>query len=258
VLLNGGDDPLQIQDFSVGRTSWSISGGAALAWQASAKDSFTLDGNYMHQKSSTTGLSGDFDQYSVNFGYLRAINARTQIGVRNNITFFQTPGGPSSHSIGPALAVTHAFNAAWKLDADVGVILQRLESPINSSSTGLGFHLSLCGTYPRSNICLRASRSSSGSAFGGLRQQTAASIDYSYRMSERSTLSLGATYAHNKSSGIDLISDSNIFRGDIDYNRRLSERLSVGVEARGGYRKGELLGRAHSIAASAYLRVKIG
>jgi hypothetical protein len=156
------------------------------------------------------------------------------------------------------LAITQAFSSIWKLDADIGIIFQHIGTPVNSDSKGLGFHASLCGTYPRSTICVSAGRHTSGSAFGGLRRQTSVAIDYSYRMSERSTLSLDASYANNKSTNIDSFSDTDIFRGNVDYNRRLSERWSVGVEARGGYRKGQFLGKAHSLAGSAYLRVKIG
>jgi hypothetical protein len=263
VLLNGDDDPIQIEDFSVGRTSSSISGGASLAWQATARDSFTVDGMYIHQNSRSAGVSRDFDEYLANVGYLHALNSRTSIGVRNNVTFFQAPGQPASRSIGPALAITQAFSSIWKLDADVGIIFQHIDAPINSDTKGLGFHASLCGTYPRSTFCLGAARRTSGSAFGGLRRQTSVTINYSYKMSERSTVSLDASYANNKSTRasatpIDVFSDTDILRGHVDYNRRLSERWSVGVEGRGGYRKGALVGKAHSVAGSAYLRVKIG
>jgi hypothetical protein len=258
VLLNGSEDPVQIEDFSVGRRSTSISGGASLSWQMSANDSFTADGMYIHQTSQNGGLSRRFDEYLGNFGYLHALNARTQIGFRNNVTFYQTPGQASSRSIGPAIAITQAFNSVWKLDADVGIIFQHLGAPINSDNKGLGFHAMLCGTYPRSSLCFLASRQSSGSAFGGLRRQFSASVQYSYKLTERSSLSAMATYANNKNSTVETISDSDIFRGNVDYNRQLSERLSAGVEARGGYRKSKLQGSARSVAGSAYLRVKIG
>jgi hypothetical protein len=268
LLLNGNDDVLQAQNFSTGGTTSIFNGGANLSWQATGKDSFTVDGDYIHQKTRNFGYDSNFDEYVADFGYLRALNARTKIGVRTNVTFYRSPlqdlgGGPEggdSRTIGPALALQQILSPIWNLDADVGIIFQHSGAPFPSDSKGVGFHARLCGTYPRSSICFTGSRQSSGSAFGGLRQQLSFSVTYSYRVTELSTFSLNGTYSKNSQGNAvsSAFADSDIFRGSIDYNRKLTNRLSVGVEGRGGYLKRQSFGTAHSLAGSAYLRVKIG
>lgn len=270
LLLSDSSDLAQLGNFSTGGTTTTISGGANLSWQATGKDSFTADADYIHQKTENFGFDSSFDEYVADFGYLRALSARTKIGLRTNITFFHSPienfgGGPeggNSRTIGPALAIQQILSPIWKLDADVGIIFQHADTPVTSNSKGLGFHARLCGTYPRSNICFTAARQSSGSAFGGLREQLTFSVVYSYRISELSTFSLNGTYSKNTNGSGNTFNsayaDSDIFRGSIDYNRKLNDKLSIGVEGRGGYIKRGSFGSAHSLAGSAYLRVKIG
>lgn len=268
LLLNGNINDISLGNFSTGGTTSTISAGANLAWQATGKDSFTLDGDYIHQKTENFGYDTNFDEYVVDFGYMRALNARTKIGLRSNVTFYHSPSigsvggleGSDSRTIGPALAIQQVISPIWNLDADVGILLQHTITPSSSSSTGLGFHARLCGTYPRSTICFIAARQSSGSAFGGLRRQLTFAVNYTHRLTELSSFTLDGTYSKNSDGNLDnsAFSDSDIFRGSIDYNRKLTNRLSVGIEGRGGYIKRGLSGSAHSLAGSAYLRVKIG
>ncbi|WP_404711689.1 hypothetical protein [Sphingomonas sp. MMS24-J13] len=270
LLLNGNEDLVQLGNFATGGTTSILSAGANLSWQATGKDSFTADGNYIHQKTDNFGFSNTFDEYVADVGYMRALNARTKIGVRTNVTFYHSPiqnfgGGPeggNNRTIGPALAWQQIISPIWNLDADVGIIFQHSGTPFPSDSKGLGFHARLCGTYPRSTICFSGARQSSGSAFGGLRQQLTFSVTYTYRLTELSSFSLNGIYSKNSNgngNGINnAFADSDVFRGSIDYNRKLTDRLSVGVEGRGGYLKRRSFGSARSLAGSAYLRVKIG
>ncbi len=267
-LLLNGNDVAQVENYSLGGTTSTITGGANLAWQATAKDSFTADGTYIHQRTHYSQTESTFDEYIADVGYLHALNARTKIGLRTNVTFYNSPfagnpigyGGTNSRTIGPAFAIQQVLSPAWNLDADVGVLFQHTGGIVSHDSTGLGFHVSLCGTHPRSTVCFTAARQSSGTSFGGLRQQLSFGVTYTYRMTELSTLTLAGTYSKNSDPVLNLagLSESNIFQGNIDYNRKLSTRWSVGVEARGGYLTRQAFGSAHSVEGSAYLRVKIG
>jgi hypothetical protein len=260
LLLSSDVDPSELDNFSGGRTTESMRGSASLAWQASARDTIDMSGFYQHQKSESRGVAQEYDLYGGNLGYLHTLSARTVVGVRASISKYSTGVATlaDSTSIAPTLVLQQRLNAVWRLEADVGVSFQRQGAPANTTNKGLSFHLSLCGTYPRSTLCIVASRQTTASAFGGLRQQLSGAVNYSYRLTERSTVSLQGTYVDSKANRFDTVSSSEIFRGEIDYNRALSRRLSAGVEARGGYRKSATFGSAHSLAASAYLRLKIG
>lgn len=260
LLLNSAVDPTFLDDFSNGRNTESIRGNGSVSWQISSRDSLDVGAFYQHQQTKSTTRDREFDQYGGNFSYLHTLSARTRVGLRMNASRYVNPDPllPDSQSIAPALALQQVLSPVWKLDADVGISLQRVKEPYNTNTRGVSFHGSLCGTYPRSTICFTASRQLSASAFGGLRQQFMGSVDYNYKITELSSISLQATYLQSSSNRFNQGANSDVFRGDIEYNRSLNRRLSMGLQGRGAYRKSAIRGSAHSLSGSAFLRMKIG
>jgi hypothetical protein len=256
LLLNPDVDVSQVTNSSDGRKTENLSANAGLSWAMGANDNLSLSAQYGHGRSGEGLLARSYDQYSGDVSYLHSISAWTQVGVRSSVSYYDN-SGLSSTSVGPGIVVQHSFNQIWKLNADVGVVVQRSGSPINSTSTSLGFHFGLCGTYPRSSICLSASRQSSASAYGGQNIQTSAGATYSYRLTELSNVSGSVSYGRSSGGTIGSFR-SEIFRANANYNRTLTERLSVGAEASGGYYNNGVSGNARSLQGSVYVRVKIG
>ena len=83
-------------------------------------------------------------------------------------------------------------------------------------------------------------------------------MSYNYQVTEHSRFGLEASYLSSKANLNDLISDSKVFRGNISYDRDLNQRLAVGIEGRGAYRKNGSAGSARSAEGSVFVRVKIG
>lgn len=256
VLLGNTVDPALLDGLSDSNKAWNAQANGSLTWQLSRRDSITAGGIYAHGESRSSILDRSYDEYGGNFTYLRALNARTSIGIRMNATRYNTTTVDTT-SLSPALVLQQALSPIWKLNADVGVIIQRNGAPFDKTSTGLGFHGSLCGTYPRTTVCVTVARDNSASAFSGARRQLSASATYTRKLTELSTLSLDATFLRDDASVVSFVRNSKILRADADYNRRLSERLSAGLQARGGYRSSDF-SSARSLAGSVYVRWKIG
>lgn len=260
LLGNSLSDTTGLTDFSLGGKTWSIGANGSLSWRMTGKDSLDLSALYIHQRSVSDVFRRSYDNYSGNFNYLHALNARTKIGLRTNATIYRSALSNST-SIGPALALSQILSPIWVLNADVGVNFQHIQGQSGASGSNgssLGFHGSLCGTYPRSSLCFTAAQENSASAFGGLRRQLSGSVDFKYQLSPHSNISLQASATRSKANQFDAIDDSNILRGQISYERMLSMRLSVGAEGRGAYLKSQGFGTARSVAGSVFARMKFG
>ena len=263
LLLGNNFDSSLLGDIANSQRVWHAQAGGSVTWQMSARDELSGGVTYAHDVANSYALERSYDEYGANFTYLRTLSARTKVGVRMNASRYNTDVTGNSTSLSPAIVVQQVLSPIWKLDADVGVIIQRSGTP-SSTTNGLGFHASLCGTYPRSTLCLTAGRDTSATAFSGVRRQLSVSASYTYRLTERSTVSAQASYLHDQAGDTALTQafpllaqSSTAVRGDIEYNRELTKRLSAGVEARGGYRK-NLNGSGRSVSASGYVRFKIG
>lgn len=256
LLLNDTIDPGLIGDIASSRRLWRAQATGSVTWQMSARDQISGGVNYAHEVADFFASQSKYDQYGGNLTYLRTLNARTKVGLRMYASRFNTQIDGNSTSVSPSVVLQQRLSAIWQLDADVGVIIQHSGAPADVTTNGLGFHATLCGTYPRSSICLTAGRDNSATAFNGVRRQFIASARYSYRLTELSTISARASFLHNESNGL-IAGSSTAFRGDVEYNRQLSRRLSAGIEGRGGYRK-SLNGSGKSVTGSAYVRFKFG
>ena len=256
ILLNDTIDPGLLGDIASSQKLWRAQATGSVTWQMSARDQISGGVNYAHEVADFFTSQSNYDQYGANFTYLRTLNARTKVGLRMNVSRFKTQIDGDSTSLSPSVVVHQRLSAIWQLDADVGVIIQRSGTPADVTSKGLGFHATLRGTYPRSSICLTVGRDNSATAFNGVRRELIASARYSYRLTELSTISARASFLHNDSNSF-IAASSTVVRGDIEYDRKLTQRLSAGVEGRGGYRK-SLNGSGKSISGSAYVRFQIG
>ncbi len=260
LLTDNLSDTSDLDDFSFSRKVWSLRGKGSLSWRMTGNDSLAIDTLYAHQHSVRANSPRSYDEYSGNLNYLHELNARTRVGIRTNLTVYRSSLADST-SIGPALSVSQILSPIWVFNGDVGVNIQHRDAqPIanlpSSNNTSLGFHGSLCGTYPRSSLCFTAAQQNSPTAFGGLRRQLYATVDFGYQLSPHGRISLQASATRGKANGINVINDSKILRGQISYERTLGRRLSVGAEGRGAYRKSDNFGTARSIVGSVFAKVR--
>jgi len=107
----------------------------------------------------------------------------------------------------------------------------RPAAPSNSNTYFTG-SAALCHQGDRSNFCVNASRSVGATSSAGSSAITQVGANYSYKLSPRSSFSLGGNYANTKSTGLGSAYDFSYISGSATYDHQLMERLSLTVKAR--------------------------
>jgi len=263
-------DPEAIDNepLNIGQRTYRSTGSMQLQWQANAKDQFTYGAQIEHLAYGDRGgsipnlIASSYTQYSINGGYVRALDARTTVGVQATVSTVHSELYPNSRAIQPAITAKRQLSAIWTIDGSLGVVLQHVDGPLGGNSTSLGYGLNLCGTYPRSHICLSAQHQTSPSGYGALRTNTTFSGTYSRELTEHSRLSATASYYKTSSDrsllGPALISNARAILATGQYDRDLTQRLSAGLGGTYQWRKTENYGSGHSLAGSVHVTAKLG
>jgi len=267
-LLGAAFDSDVTDLLAVGQTTTRIYGDASLQFQPTARDSFSVGGNVSHTTyggGRTTLIPRDYDQYGGNVGYSHALNARTKLGLQVSATQMRSKYYPDTRSIQPAVTISQVLNPIWTFNGSVGVIFQDVPGPFGHQSASLGFNGALCGTYPRTTVCVSGGRQSVSSGIGGLRNTIQASLTLNHKLTERSSISAAASYTDAHSVSTALVGDDpriarsqRVFLIRADYSRDITQRISAGFGARGQFRNISRYGSTHGIAGTINIRAKIG
>lgn len=257
--VSGNFDPVLNDLFTVGQRSWRVSGDGSLDWTATMRDRITASVNATRVVYTGDRLfASDYDQFGGTLDYLHTLTGRTKIGGTVSYVRYLSKDYPDSSSLQPGIKIQQDLSGTWTFNGDVGVILQKIDGD-SRTSTSLGFHASLCGKYPLSSLCVRASRASSGTGIGGLSRTTAFGADYSRRLSEHETFTLSGDYEKTSYAGSAIGAvDATFVSANAGYSRDLTRRLSAGVSGRYQLRTTGNYGTEHSIAATVNIRMKIG
>ncbi|WP_375420733.1 hypothetical protein [uncultured Sphingomonas sp.] len=201
-------------------------------------------GSYRPDEVSTWGLGANVSRnsypdsggvaissrtYGVNTSYTRSLSERSSIGLQVSATVIDYADVPNSRFINPMVTYSTQLAQNWSLNLGVGVSLvdDGFSNGVAASANG-----SLCRAIERGSFCLIAARQPSVSAFGGARNQTSVSANYSYRLAERTSISATASYQRS-SNGI-AVSQNAIARSNQDFisasatvNQQIARRLSA-------------------------------
>lgn len=270
-------DPAEIDNepLNIGRRTYRSSGEYQLQYQASARDQLSYSAQIEHlaygKRSASTGLPGpgasSYTQYSVTGGYNRVLDARTTAGLQVNVTSVHSKLYPDSRTISPSLTLKRQVTAVWEIDGNAGVIFQNIYGSFPSSSANFGFGINACGTYPRTHICVGAQRGTTASGYGALRTSTTVTASLTEQLSEKSHLSLNASYSKSSSDtsmiglglpGSLLGRHSQAVVAAARYSRDLSRRISAGVGSNYQWRDTAISGTGRSISATIHVTAKLG
>ena len=252
-------DPTVIDQLALGQRRKRIEGDAGLSWQPTARDTFTLGVNA--EKDSYGGRTAiDYYYYGANGSYSRAISSHTRIGVQLAASKVDQKGFRDSISYSPSFLLTQEINQHWTFNGSIGGIIDREHRTTGGTdtTTSLGFSGSLCGTYPRLNTCITASRQSAPSGIGGLRRQTQIGVTADYQLTEHSRLSGAASYGVSTEASPAIFPRQHFTLARIDYDRDLTRRISAGAGATYQSNTGGSLYGGHSVTVTAHLRAKFG
>lgn len=254
--------PGAVDELAVGTRQRRIETDAGLNWQPTARDTYRLNAVYAHQTYSSFG--GDYDYAGVTGAYLRTLDAKTRVGVDVTVAKTWSDQFPDSSSIQPDITLQRTLSPYWTFNGGIGLIIEHEQLDGRSrTNVSPGFNLSLCGTYPRSSVCLTASRASAASGLGGLRRETQVGVNGTYRINEHSRILAVGTYGVSDSDQTVLIDgirygDQHFALGRLDYQRDLSRRVTAGVGGSYQARSGAGLPHLHALAIDFNLTAKFG
>jgi hypothetical protein len=271
LLING--DPSNIA-----RRTNQVTVGEQLQWQVNERNSFDagaqfLHTGYGHDKSPADLLLSSYTQYSVNGGYQHVLNARTSVGAQVSVSETESKLYPSSRAVQPSLTAKRQLTAVWNISGNVGLVLQHVGGPFASSSTNLGYGITLCGVYPRTSLCLSAQRSSAPSNYGALQTSTFINATLSHTLTEHSRVNFTANYS-KRASGQSLFPGQNPLLAALqrssalaasgEYDHDISRRLSAGFNARYQHRNNDVIvvtrdnGSADAFQGTIHITAKLG
>lgn len=266
-------DPTQVisDPLDIGRRARTLSATDQLQWQATARDQLSAGGQISHQSyggGQASGLAGepsDYTQYGANASFNHILSARTSVGAQVMISSVQSKIYPNSRTIQPALTVKHQISAVWEVDGHVGVVLSHLDGPLARSSTSLGLGLNICGTYPRSHMCVHVTRDTAPSGYGPLRTTTGVNFELTQDITEHTHVTLNVQYVQD-SSGAFLVPgetqavarNTKAVIDSAEYDHDITERISAGFGAQYRFRTLSGYSNARAYQGTIHIRAKLG
>ncbi|WP_380879036.1 hypothetical protein [Sphingomonas sp. DBB INV C78] len=216
-------------DASVGMT---IRPNARDAWMVDLDANKTV---YPNDDIQTT----DYVTYGARFGYSHALSENSSIGATLGYTKIDYDGfGRDAQIISPQITYSTRFRGGWSLDASLGISFTETKLLIgNSNTNAFSGTLALCKETSRTGLCIGGSQQTNASGFGDIRKETNIYGSYSYKLTERDTLSSRISYSRNSSQDRIISVKQEYLTGTIDYARQLDEklRLTASVSYRDAY-----------------------
>ncbi len=262
--LTGLTDPIDIGTgaFRQRRNLFHARGG--IAYRPDSRSTWTAEAGYQHARYPDQNINQlfafNYDQYDGSIGYRRAVSETLEIGVRFSALRFESAFGLNSDMFTPAVTVNKRFSDRLTLDGSVGVMFRKSRGGglPDDKFTGLSTGLSLCDTTTRGNLCLRVRRDSTSTGLGELRTLNEAGVDYSYRVTERDTVTLNGLYS--RSSGRSVLIGDRIEYASVGgrYARQLNERMTVSAGASYRWRDLRNIVSADDISGDVTLTVRWG
>lgn len=265
-----GDPNLVTNDpLNSGRRTRQFAGEYQAQWLANAKDRFTYSVQASHSSFSgrhsaiPNAVASAYTLTGMTLGYDHALDARTSVGVQTSVSSVNSRIYPDSRTIQPSVTAKRQLNAIWVIDGHIGVVLQHTFGPFARSNTSLGYGANLCGTYPRTTICVSTQRSVGPSGYGSLRATNAITGSLKHQLTEHSRFDLAANYTKSSASQALVLFPGALgkyraLQVEAKYDRDLTERLSAGFGGSYRSRKVETIGTAHAVAGTVHITAKLG
>lgn len=232
--LSGVDD-ITLLGLDQRRTQYQAAGG--LLFQLSERDELETAMSFRADRYGSEDSPGleETDFLSGRVSYAHQVNGELTIGVAfdaSEIDFVEQSLGRIT-TIFPQLIVELSLSPNWQLTGSSGVA--RIRSSTDSSeetTTAVAGDVSLCRSGVRADFCLIGTRQVVPLGIGGGGLQSRVGASYSYRLSERETLSLSADYGRASEtsgfSGSTIETIGEYLRYELD----LSERITLSADAR--------------------------
>jgi hypothetical protein len=244
----------------LGQRQNKIRGGLGAEYRRSELDLFT--GEFNVERTDFRGEAGlsDYRSFSGTIGYSRAISERTQVGGRLAAQLIDYDlSGSSSTVFQPQATLETRLSPQWSLTAAAGLLIVNSErGGLEDDSIGVSASVTGCREDDRSSLCLLFQRDAAPSGVGEVLTRTAGSVDYSYRLGERSNLRAHADLSSVEEgdfTGRETLTYANV---SASYDRAIGRRLTGGVLV--AYRDiyGSALNRSADVGGQLFIRARLG
>ncbi|MCA1653836.1 MAG: hypothetical protein ABR588_08335 [Sphingomicrobium sp.] len=245
---------------AINARTYRLSGQAGLDYGVSARDSLNASIGYDHVFTSRSELDLNYDTVTGSVGWQRQFSERTFGGLRMVVAHSDYGDRGHADVFNPQVTANTQLTEGWSASGSIGVsLVNERTTTVHNHSASLSFDASLCRTTPNETICGRAARATQTSIGQGLVNATSVSVSYFRRLNAKDTIQAGASVARSSGgSGLLIAAPATFYSVNASYNRKISPRLSTGVEA--GLRKFDQRGADVPVGGSAtvFLRYRLG
>lgn len=241
-LTTGFIDPL-----TIGARTRRYQGDLALNWTPTSRDTASISGGYAHGLANRRSGIGSYDFYIGAVSYSRSIGGRLRLGGRMGYTYQTSQTSETVSSYEPSVTLSYQFSEIWTFDGNIGATIRRVPS-LDQTSTGLGFNATLCGTYPKTGICVSGSRLTSASGIGGARINTNFGISLRQQVTARDGLTVAVSYVNTKAVTGLRAPAQQFTQINSAWDHRIGQRLVVGLDGRYQTRSQDFVTNARALS----------
>jgi outer membrane receptor protein involved in Fe transport len=213
----------------------TLTGTAGVDSQISLRDTLSVSAAVLKVDYQGVG-SSSYTTYSGTVGVSHVFNDRMSGGLSATYakTDYEQATFGSFKAFSPALNMTFKLAPRTTLSLSGGATFNNETSAtgVTTNSTHFSGSASLCHAGERSNLCASASRSVGATSLAGSSTVTQVGANYSYKLTSRSSISLGGNYSQTKSASAVNPYDFSYIGSSATYTHQLKERLSLTVNAR--------------------------
>lgn len=210
------------------RTSFGAQ--TTIQYRSGEYDQFRLSSNFDIQRYGDQSGLGNSNFVSHNLSYLRQMNENLSLGgaVEVSAGDFKYIQFGDSRTISPQFVINARLSSRLNVAGSFGATFTRVDLPTGQlNSTGFSGNGTLCYKGSKTGFCLNGQRQLVPSALGGLRTQTSIGTSYSRRLSTKDTIQAGASVSRASAPLAGGFEKFNSVRIYGNYQRRLTERLSL-------------------------------
>ena len=220
------------------RRSARLAGDASIG--VTARDSVTLSASSEVARYGRTGglVLGDYEDYGGTVGYQRRVSDYINVGLQGSASLFNYRSGlGNSRSYSLQATASGRLNPLWTFNGALGVSFIDGDDAGSTRATSLSGNVNACRRGQRSTMCAQVARQVSPTGIDGSQYVTTASLNWSKRLDERSSLSLNASYSKVGESGRLRVGLSGVpletqyGQGSVGYSRQLRQRLNFVASA---------------------------
>ncbi|UUR06960.1 hypothetical protein [Sphingomonas glaciei] len=217
---------------ALSQRQYRIFGNAGLSYTLSPRDSLigTVGAQRLFFKGNASGLL-DYNQYDTSLAWQRQVNERLSGGIRVIASKTDYELGRSVLTYGPQLTAELKLNETLRAGGAIGFVRTERDLGVlgNDNSTDLAFDASVCRDLEYERMCARIARRTQSDSIGASPTSSSLTADYSRRLNARDQIQLAIAGTTTDAGGNFAIGRQNFYSLSGAFDRKISPRLSAGV-----------------------------